>query len=328
MKVLFRANLKTRLFLLILFAFIPAFGLAIVSSVQRLHAQQMEQQGNALRLVRVMEVSHRELLAQASAVLEAISRLTPRERLTTPQCQAAMRDLTQHFPRFRTFGLAASNGDVYCSAQPARLNGNIAHLRFFKDAVTTHMTASGPYEMDTLVPAAVVYIGVPITDASGQILAVLFAALDLSGFVNWSGALQLQPDSLIVMFDQAGLVLARYRDSLHWTGSYRPQAPLVQYARQHGEEGVADLPGPSGIKPLYAYTAVHKTAEQTVFLGLGIAVGDAYAGARQAFRYDMISLAQAIESRVAALQRHRLEMRQLREIGKPHIHFEGAHEAI
>ena len=209
----------------------------------------------------------------------------------------------------------------------------------------------------------------------GKSVAVLFAALDLSGFVNWSGALQLQPDSLIVMFDQAGLVLARYHDSLHWTGSYRPQAPLVQYARQHGEEGVTDLTGPSGIERLYAYTAVHKTAEQTVFLGLGIAAGDAYAGARQAFRYDMFSLAlacllvlaiawigsgvlivnklrlliqaadrirhgdlqvrsglkpgtdeaaqlagaidsmaQAIESRVEALQRHGQEMRQLRDM--------------
>ncbi len=293
MKALLPGNLKTRLFLLILFAFIPAFGLAFLGSLQRLHAQQAEQQDNALRLVHVMEASHRELLAEASALLQAVSRLSLLGNLSAAQCQDVVRDLMQSFPRFHTFGLAAPNGDVYCSAQPARLKGNIAHLRFFRDAVTTRMPASGPYEMDALLNKAVVYIGVPVMDASGQIAAVSFAAFDLSGFSNWAGALRLPSDSIIVMFDQAGLILARYHDAPRWTGSYQPQAPIVQYAKRHGEDGVTDLIGATDVERLFAYATIHRTVDQTVFLGFGITADTAYASARQGFRYDMFSLALA-----------------------------------
>jgi diguanylate cyclase (GGDEF)-like protein len=374
-KSLLRANLKTRLFLLILFAFIPAFGLAILSSVQRLHALQAEQHEDTLRLVRVMETNHAELMAQATAFLLAVSHLVPVERLLPQDCRKIMNDLAQSFPRYDTFGLAAPNGEVYCSAEPARLKGNIAHLRFFRDVLGKRLPTLGPYQIDPLLGKPIVYIGVPVMDAARQIKAVLFAAFDLSGFNDWSSVLQLPANSAILVFDQSGLILARYHDSDSWTGSYRPQAPLVQYVKSHGEEGVADIAAASGIDHLFAYTVMHKTVDQTVFLALGITADQAYAGARQAFQSDMASLAvacvlvlcvawvgsdvlivnklrllidaanrirrgelhvrshlkpgpdeaaqlagaidsmaDAIESRVTALQQHGLEMRQLRDM--------------
>ncbi len=293
MKAFFRANLKTRLFLLILFAFVPAFGLLIIGSLQRLHTQRVDQHDSILRLVHVMENSHREQVAQATAFLLAVSHLVPAERLTTQDCQAMMNDLTQNFPRYDTFGLAAPNGDVYCSAQPARLKGNIAHQRFFRDTLNTHMPATGPYEMDPLLGKPVVYIGVPVINAARQITAVLFTVFDLSGFTHWSNALQMPANSVMVVFDQSSLILARYPDIDKWTGTRKPQAPLEQYVRSHGEEGVADLVDANGKDRLFAYTAIHKTVDQTVFLALGLAADEVYAGARKAFQYDMLSLAVA-----------------------------------
>ncbi|MGB6054324.1 MAG: diguanylate cyclase [Burkholderiaceae bacterium] len=291
MNAFFRATLKTRLLLLILFAFLPAFGLALVSSTQRLHARQAEQKDSALRLARVMERSHHELLAEAISFLQAVTRVTPPERLEPATCRTTLNDLVQNFPRYDTFGLAAPNGEVYCSSEPQRLKGNISQLRFFRDAMTTHLPAPGPYEMDPLLGKPIVFIGVPLTNEARQITAVLFVAFDLTGFTGWTNRLQMPSNSLMVVFDQSGLVLARYPDIDKWTGRVQPQAPLVRYVRDHGEEGVAELTGENGARRLFAYTAIHKTSEQTVFLALGQAADEAYGGAYSAFLYDMLSVA-------------------------------------
>lgn len=289
-KAFFRANLKTRLFLLILFAFIPAFGLSILNSVQRLHSQQAEVKGSTLRLVHVMERTHHDAIAAAVMFLQAVASMMPVERQTAAECRGMMNDLARNLPRYGTLGVAAPNGDVYCSAIPAKLKGNIAHLQFFRDAIARHAAAQGPYEMESPLAKPVVFIGVPIIDARQQVKAVLFAAYDLYGFGDWSDTLQLPSNSLIVVFDETGLVLARYHDTENWTGSHKPQAPLVQYAKSHGREGVTELSSMSGVAHLYAYTAIHKTANQTVFLALGIAVDDAYAAGRQVFQEEMFSL--------------------------------------
>jgi diguanylate cyclase (GGDEF)-like protein len=292
-KAFFRANLKTRLFFLILFAFIPAFGLSIFGAVQRLDAQQAEQHASVLRLVQLMDGNHSQLLAQASSFLLAVARLLPAERQTATQCRATMNELVQNFQRYDTFGLALPNGNVYCSSEPSRFTNNIAHLQFFRDALATRVPAPGPYVMDPVLGKPIVYIGVPVLDSTRQVKAVLFAAFDLSGFTSLSSALQRPANSVIVVFDQSGLILARYPDADKWTGSRKPQAPLLKYARTHGAEGVADLPGISGVERLFAYTTIHKTMDQTVFLALGIAAEEAYAGPRKAFRYDMLSMAVA-----------------------------------
>lgn len=293
MNAYFRATLKTRLLLLILFSFIPAFGLALISSMQRLHAQQIEQKDAALRLVRVMERSHHELLDEAIAFLQALTRVTPVERLSAQNCRTTLNDLVQNFPRYDTFGLAAPDGEVYCSSEPQRLKGDISRLRFFRDALTTHLPAPGPYEMDPLLGKPIVFIGVPMMNVERQITAVLFVAFDLASFDSWSSMLQMPFNSVLLVLDQTGLVLARYPDVNKWTGTVRPQAPLASYVRSHGEEGVAELDGGSGVRRLFTYTAIHKTAEQTVFLAFGQATDDAYAGARRAFLSDLLSVALA-----------------------------------
>lgn len=291
MKSFFRANLKTRLFLLLLFAFIPAFGLSILNSVQRLHQQQAEVRGSTLRLVHVMERTHQDAIAAASVFLQALASVTPVEHLTPVECRRMMNELAQKLPRYDTFGLAAPNGDVYCSADPARLKGNIAGLQFFRDVLAKHTVAQGPYEMDSLVSRPVVFIGVPLIDAQRKVQTVMFASYDLSDFPDWAETLQLPPNTRMVVFDDAGLVLARYHDSEKWTGTYQPQTPLAQYAQQHGNEGVTDLLSQGGVKRLFAYTTIHKGANQTVYLALGIVADDAYAAARQIFQREMFSLA-------------------------------------
>ena len=349
--------------------------MALLSSVQRFHMQQTEQQRNALRLVNMMEASHRELLSEASTLLTAVSRLSVTANLASAQCPATLRELTQNLPRFQSFGLAAPNGDVYCSSKPVKLKTNIAQMPFFNEVMATQMAAAGPYEMVPQRNQPLVYLGAPLMNDAQQVSAVLFATFDLSGFENWLSVLRLPSDSVIVMFDQRGLILARHPDADRWAGSVRPQAPLLDYVNAHGDAGAVDLMGASGIERLFAYATIHKTAEQTVFLALGIATDSAYASARQAYQSELLSMAlacfmvlgiawigsdvlivnklrllihaanrirhgdlqvrsglkpgtdeaaqlggaidsmaQAIESRVAALQQHGLELRQLRDM--------------
>lgn len=291
MRKLFSATLKARLVILILLAFIPAFSLSVYNSFHQLSTQETAVREGALRLVRVMEVSHRQMIDGIKESLTALSNFPSLSRAGAESCNLFMDRLVGSFSDYTTFGLAKPDGNIFCSAQPAKLHGNIAHLRFFKEAFTKRTFGVGPYMMDQTSDKPVVLAGIPLFDANNQIEMVLFTMLNLSHFDEVPPAAQLPPDSVIMIFDRAGLILARYPDPYGWTGTYQPKISVLKYAQAHSEEGVMEGLGLDGIERVFAYVNIHKTPSQAVFVTVGLSTDSAYGMARNAFHAEMFGLA-------------------------------------
>ena len=289
---LFSATLRARLVILILLAFIPAFSLSAYNSFHQLRSQETAVREGALRLVRMMKVNQRQMMDDAKEFLGAISSIPSWSRENTGGCTILMNRLVNNFPGYTSFALIRPNGNIFCSAEPAKLHGNIAHLRFFKEVIEKRTFGVGPHTIDPTSRKPVVLVGRPLFDANDQIDMVLFSVLDLSHqFDELPSAVHLPPDSVIIVFDRAGLILACYPDPYGWAGSYHPRLPLLKHTQTHSEEGVAEAPSMDGIDRLFAYTNIHRTPDQAVFMAVGMSIDSAYGMARNAFHTEMLSLA-------------------------------------
>lgn len=315
---LFRGNLKLRLVLLILLAMMPAFALYVFNSYQQMAAQKDNVREAALRLVRVMKASHLQTIEDAKAVLRAMSQLSSLREDGRRRCDLMRSEFSRTFPGYSVIGLAAPNGEVMCLTSPSRIKSNVADLPFFSDTLSRHDVGIGPYEIDKATLEPHVFLGVPVTGANMQVDALLFASLSLSQFETLPPAAQLSRDSVILVFDETGLILARYPDPAGWRGTTRiADSPLVRTVRGRlDEEGVSDLRGADDVQRLFAYAKIHKTPKQTVYLAIGIPGAVAYADARSAFLSNMLNLGlvSLLVLGIAWIGSHRLVVRKMQSL--------------
>lgn len=376
MNILFRGNLKTRLALLILVAIAPAFALYVYASYSQMNTQKNVVRESALRLVRVMKASHTQVIGDAVGVLRAMSQLSSVREEGERRCQVLETELAQKFPGYQNIGLATAGGEVICTSQRWSLGGAIGDLQFFNEVHSRHDIGMGRYRTDASHPVPYVIVGAPIIGMDNRIDTIMFASLRLEHFSTLPAAAQLPLGSTITVFDNTGLVFARFPDPQGWTGTRLANAPLVRLVRETPvEEGVTDVMGADNVSRLFAYSRIHRSAQQSVFLAIGIPAKLAYAEARRAFWSNMLvlglvfllvlgfawigaqrlvvrkmqslirltdrvrggdlgtrsgvvhtrdevgqlavaidAMAEAIQSRVAALQRHGSQMRELKEM--------------
>ncbi len=318
MEIFFRGNLKIRLVVLILLAMAPAFALYVFNSYQQMVAQKDNVREGALRLVRVMKASHIQTVDDAKGELKAMSQLPSLREEGPRRCELLRSELAPTFPSYGEIGLAKPNGDILCLTSPSRIKSNVEGLPFFSDTMARHNIGTGPYEIDpaTLMPE--VFIGAPITGSTTRVEAVLFASISLSQFETLPPAAQLSHDSIIVVFDDSGLVLARYPDPQGWRGTRRiADSPIVRTVRGSlEEEGVIDRQGADDVPRLFAFAKIHRTPKQTVYLAIGIPTALAYAGASNAFRSNMLNLGlvSLLVLWIAWVGSHRLVVRKMQSL--------------
>lgn len=290
---LIRGNLKTRLALLIFAAIVPAFALYIYASYTQMQAQKNAVRESSLRLVRVMKASHMQTIEDAVGVLRGLSQFTSVRGQGPERCGVLETELAQKFPGYHNIGLATANGDIICTSQPWVIEDDLEELQFFKSVRATRDIGMGRYRIDPSHPTPYLVVGAPVFDAENRLDSVMFASLRLTHFGTLPAAAQLPPDSIIIVFDDSGLVLARFPDPQGWTGTRKiANAPMLRKLRAGlAEEGVVDEMGADGVPRMFAYSRLHKTPQQTVFLATAVPTSVAYAEARSAFWTTMLVLA-------------------------------------
>src|SRR5207249_2996343 len=105
-------------------------------------------------------------------------------------CSALFAGLLQEYPRYANLGAMRLNGDIFCSGLPMTGPINSADRAFFQRALETRAFAVGDYQIGRITGKATVNFGLPALGPSGELQAVVFAALDLA----WLNQLAAEAD--------------------------------------------------------------------------------------------------------------------------------------
>jgi signal transduction histidine kinase len=283
-------SLRAGLIHLVLLAVVPALGLILYSVGEQRRQATLRAENDALRIVRVISVSHQRLIDSTRQLLLALSRLPEVRSRDSKTCSVQFSGLLKHYPLYSNLAAAKPNGDLFCSGHPTTRAVNISDRTYFQRAIRERSFAVGDYQIGRVTGKATVNLAYPIVDDSGNLDGIVFAGLDLAWFNQIVAAAQLPKDSVLTVFDRQGTILARQPNPELWVGKRAPKNDVTASLLAKGE-GVAEGIGPNGRHYLYGFTTVREsTGDSTLHLSIGTPADVALAGVDWELRRNLAAL--------------------------------------
>ncbi len=277
-------SLRTRLLLLVLFAFLPVFGLLFDNAIEQRQDAAHDAQAEALRLVHLASAQQKEVISNTRQILLAAAQFpSVRARGQERDCSRVLAELRRAYPYYTNLGVALPNGDIVCSAIPLKSRVNIADRRYFRAALRSREFSVGEFQVGRVTGKPAINLGHPILDRNNAVQAVVYAALDLSWIDQTLRAAQLPAGSALTVVDGKGTILARIPDAGKWIGKQSPAGSFVHTLLTQGGEGAFEAPGLDGDRRLFAYATLFKTGTDSAYIALEISKAVVTAAADRAF---------------------------------------------
>lgn len=244
-------SLRWRLLFLVALAIAPLVVMTIIVGVrEREHALTGARQ-NLQRLVTLAAANEAQSIEGAMQILRDVSSvqatLGPAQ-----QCNDLMKAILLKNPDYVNFGLIQLDGTVTCSAVKSSVPVNLADRAHFKRAISERRFIAGNYVFGRVVQKHTVNMTYPIIER-GKVIAVLFAAIDLTELDKFIDDIKLPAGSVLWTLDSENSVISHRPDPLRWFGKKMPGASEL-IAHTQGEQSM--LRDTDGVVRLYASARV------------------------------------------------------------------------
>jgi PAS domain S-box-containing protein len=285
------SSLRARLFFLVLLAVLPALALTLYTALEERQQAALRAQEDALRLVRLAESNQVRLIEETRQLLMAMAQLPQVQDGRSAQCNRFFDLLLKEYPLYANLGAINLKGQVFCSAVPTRRSINLANRPFFQKAVKTSDFIMGNFRIGQITNKGTMDFGYPVLSQSGQVRAIVFAALDLSWLHRLLTEAQFPKGSTLTVVDRNGTILARYPNPEGWIGQTLPEVPMIKVMLKQQKEGTAEVPGLDGIRRLFAFTVLRGASqEEDVYVSIGIPSSVAFAKADHILKRNLVVL--------------------------------------
>ncbi|QBQ39199.1 response regulator [Pseudoduganella plicata] len=232
---------------------------------EREHAIEVARE-NLQRVANLAAANEAQSIEGARQILRDLSSV-PDVLADPDDCSVLLSDILAKNTDYVNFGLIRMNGDVTCSAVSSSSVVNLADRPHFRRAVTERRFIAGNYVFGRVIGRHTINLTYPVIKR-GEVVAVLFAALDLAELDKFVLDVQLSPGSVLWTTDANGTIISRRPDSAEWLGRKAPAALLAALAtRPKTPVVVADA---DGVERLYAFARVgsHEVSDYTVMIGI------------------------------------------------------------
>ena len=266
------ARLRPRLVALVLMALLPALGLVFYNAIGQRHAAVNEAQLEALRLARTAAASQKQHLEAARQLLLTLAQLREVRAGQWSSCEPLFASLLAQHRAYANIGVIAPDGDVVASGVPLTQRVNLGDRSYFLRAKNSTKFALGEYQIGRITGKPSVNLAYPIRKESGELLAVLYVALDLTWLNQLIARADLPEGSTLGLIDRNGTVLLRYPDSTRqYAGQSLTNNRAIRHLLKKNVESTGQASGLDGVARLYGYTPLSRSegvAESWVVIGI------------------------------------------------------------
>ena len=206
------SGLRFRLVLLVVLASLPPVVLTLHIARQDRQRQTAALRQRSQDMIQLAARKEDEMIAGTRQLLRAVAESSQVQSAQWGNCTKLLRTLFADYPRYANLGVIKTNGDVAASAVPLATPVNLADRPFFQRALSTRDLSIGDYQIGRITGKPSFNLGYPVFDASGQVQAVVFAALDLDWVSRSDYVLQMQlpQGATWTKIDGNGTILVRY----------------------------------------------------------------------------------------------------------------------
>ncbi|MBD3884062.1 response regulator [Phormidium tenue FACHB-886] len=273
------SSLRIRLVLLVLLAVIPALGLILYTASAQRRSAASEAQENLFRITKFAAATERQASEGARQLLIALSQMPAIRQGKAEECNRLLADLLTQYQAYVGFGVLNATGYSICSAPDTAKPVYAGDRAYFRLARETRQFAMGEYQVGRVTGKSTLNFAYPILNESGQVRAIVVAALDLAWLDQLAAEVELPPGSVVTVSDRNGTILVRHPDSRNWVGKSVPHAPMTQRVLSQ-REGTAEAVSLDGVERLYAFTTLGDSfGNQDIRVRIGIPKTIAFAEA-------------------------------------------------
>lgn len=284
-------SLRSRLVLLVLLAIAPIAVMTVVSGMrERAHAVEVAEE-NLQRLTNLAAANEAQSIAGARQILRDLASI-PDLLGDQAQCTRLLVNIQRQNPDYANLGLIQLNGDVSCTAVPAKGKVNLADRAHFRRAVHLKRFVAGGYIFGRVIQKHTVNLTYPVMDEQQNVRAVVFAALDLTKLDRFVADIRLPPGSLLLTTDSEGKIISRKPNPELWFGQQVSPGMRVAMAAEPGKPVL--LTGPDGVERLHRFARVGSDGLSDYTLTIGIPADAITARARHDQLLDLLALAVTI----------------------------------
>ncbi|MCC7368437.1 MAG: GAF domain-containing protein, partial [Chloroflexi bacterium] len=220
MKARFPGSLRTRLFLLIALAVMPALVALIIGGLVQRRQLSETQQAEIVRLARIMAGGHAREIAQARILLVGLAQHpTVLAAESDPAaCSRFLQRIMDEHDRYTNLAVARLDGEFVCSGRPFTGSVNVADRFYFQRVVQTGQFAVGDIVTGRVSGRPGFQTGAPMFGPNGGIVAVLHAGIDLDWLASFAADASLPSGARVSLLSTDGTILARVPDPERLTG--------------------------------------------------------------------------------------------------------------
>ncbi len=277
--------------LLVLLGVIPSFGFALYTGLEQRRMAGLNAKQDTIQLARHVSDEYDGTIEEAHQLLLTLARLPSFRDLDTNTSYALLVGLLNQDPKYANFGVARADGTIVCSALPMKGGVSVSDRTWFQRAVSTRSFAIGDYQIGHITDRSTVNCAYPVLDGNGNLLCVVFAALDVSWFNQLAGQASLPPGSSLIVVDRDGVIMAQQPNLQKLVGrQVAGEVPMGAILSRNGE-GTAESEGTDGIRRLYAFASLYeRQGSPNGYVCIGIPTSVVFAQADRALAHTLALL--------------------------------------
>jgi len=286
------SSLRSRLLLLVLLACAPLVGWMLHTAGEERRHQVADWKQQSQKLVQLATRQEDEMIGGTRQMLRTLAESPHVRSANRRNCKKLLNEMFGSNPRYANLGVVKTNGDFLVSALPPAGPANQADREYFRRVLETREFAIGDFPAGRTIGRPTVSFGYPVFDQSGQIQAVVFAALDLDWFNRFDSALvaQLPKEATWSEIERNGRILVRYPTPEQWIGQLFPERSLLETAFSQ-PHGVVEANDSEGVAGFYAFTSMRsQLVPGDVVTILGIPKHVLFAGADRTLLRNLVGL--------------------------------------
>ena len=249
-------NARTRIFILVILAALPALLLTVYSAIERRALAETQSREELRRLVKLAAMQQWQVVEGARQMMVASSQILSTLIEDKRRCTQYFVNLLAHnSDTYHAMGLFRANGELFCNAADSKERVYSGDRLYFRLAKETGKFSIGEYQIGRVTGKAAINFGYPIKGPDDKVLAIAFAGLDLGNLGRMAEATPLPRGGILSVVDVKGTILARKPAMPEHIGG-RLWNPKVIEEILTNSEGVFEASGPDGVAWLLAHEVV------------------------------------------------------------------------
>ena len=249
-------NARTRIFVLVILAALPALLLTLYSAFERRASAETQTREELRRLVKLAAMQQWQVVEGARQMMVASSQILSTLIEDKRRCTQYFSNLLAHNSEtYHSMGLFRANGELFCNAVSSTGRVYSGDRLYFRLAKETGKFSIGDYQIGRVTGRPAINFGYPVKGPDDKVLAVAFAGLDLGNLGRMAEATPLPRGGILSVVDVKGTILARKPAMPEAVGG-KLWNPDVITEILTNSEGVFEARGPDGVAWLLAHEVV------------------------------------------------------------------------